>query len=315
MTRLSRNSYAAGHFELRIDGHEPTAFVKSVEGGWSFANFAEQSAGASPQRVKQISRIDIDPITVEFGLAGAKDMLRWIQKSWSRKEDNRRNGQITHADFNMRSMFEHEFYQALLTSTTFPALDGSSKDGGYVTCTLQPERVTTKALGSPGPQISGTVSEKQKMWTPSAFRLSIDGIDGLDHVNKIESFTVTQDTRKSYAGGARFPEVVPTNLKFPNIKGTISLKYADGLLGWHDDYIRSQEGAGTNDSVAQKSGAIELLSTDRTQTLLRINLSEVGLVRVDVEKSEANGEKIKRLKFELFVHGMAIEGSSALGFV
>jgi hypothetical protein len=46
---LARNSYAAGHFELRIDGHVPTAYVKSVEGGWSRANIVDEAVGA--QRV------------------------------------------------------------------------------------------------------------------------------------------------------------------------------------------------------------------------------------------------------------------------
>ena len=38
MTTTTRNSYAAGHFALQIDGHKSTAYVKSVEGGWSRAN-------------------------------------------------------------------------------------------------------------------------------------------------------------------------------------------------------------------------------------------------------------------------------------
>lgn len=310
---LTRNSYASGHFELQIDGHKSTAFVKSVEGGWSRANIVDDAHGPDPERVKQISSVDIDPISMEFGLAGANDMLKWIQGSWSRQY-SRRNGQITHADFDMRSMFEHEFYEALITETTFPTLDGASKDGGYIKCKLQPERVVTKALGAPGPQVSGNVSPKQKMWTPAAFRFNIDGIDDMQYVNKIESFTITQGIKKFYTGASRFPRVEPTNIKFPNIKGTISLKYADKLLKWHKDYIKTHEGPGTKDPVAQKSGAIEFLAPDRKQVIFRINLYEVGLAYVGVDPSKANEEQIKRLSFELYVHKMDIDGSSFLGF-
>jgi hypothetical protein len=310
----SRNSYAAGHFELRIDGYEPTAYVKSVGGGWSRANIADEAVGSDPQRLKQITTVDIDPITVEFGLAGAKDMLRWIQRSWNRKDHHRRSGQITYADFNMRSMFEHHFYEALITETTFPTLDGASKEGGYIKCKLQPESVVTTALGAPGPRISSNVSPLQKMWTPAAFRLSIDGIDGMQYANKIDTFTVTLETKKFYTGASRLPDIVPLHLKFPNITGTISLRYADNLLKWYKDYIRTQEGPGIRDSAAQKSGSIEFLSPDREQTILRINLVDVGLVYVGVDPSSANEEQIKRLKFELYVHRMNIEGSSILGF-
>src|ERR1044071_3355604 len=313
MTTITRNSYAAGHFELQIDGHKPTAFVKSVEGGWSRANIVDDAHGADPNRVKQISNVDIDPITVEFGLAGANDMLKWIQGSWSRKY-TRRNGQITHADFDMKSLFEHEFYDAMITETTFPALDGTSKEGGYLKCKLQPERVVTRALGSPGRRVSGPESPKMKMWVPSAFRFSIDGIDDMQYVNKIESFTITQGIKKFYTGASRFPRVEPTNLKFPNLSGTISLKYADKLIKWHKDYIKTDDGAGTKDPTAQKSGAIEFLTPDRKQTIFRINLYEVGLAFIGVEPSKANDDQIKRLKFELYVHRMDLDGASNLGF-
>lgn len=314
MTMLTRNSYTAGHFELRIDGHEPTAYVKSVEGGWSRAHIADEAVGSHAQRSKQITSVDLDPITVEFGLTGAKDMLRWIQGSWNRNDHHRRNGQISYADFDMRTMFEHHFYEALLTETSFPTLDGASKEGGYIKCKLQPESVVTTALGAPGPRISSTVSSQQKMWTPAAFRLNIDGIDDMQYVNKIDSFTVKLETKKFYSGASRLPEIVPLKLQFPNITGTMSLRYAEKLLKWHKDYIRTQDGPGTKDSAAQKSGSIEFLSPDRKQTIFRINLSGVGLVYVGVDPSRANEEQIKRLKFELYVHRMNIEGSSILGF-
>jgi hypothetical protein len=312
MTMTTRNSYASGNFELQIDGHKSTAFVKSVEGGWSRANVVDDALGPDPQRVKQISSVDIDPISMEFGLAGANDMLKWIQGSWKRQY-TRRNGQITHADFDMRSMFQHEFFDALITETTFPTLDGSSKEGGYLKCKLQPERVVTTPLNTPGPQVQGNVSPKQKMWTPAAFRFSIDGIDDMQYVNKVDSFTITQGIKKFYTGSQRFPRIEPTNIKFPNITGTISLKYADKLVQWHRDYIQAHA-VGTKDPTAQKSGAIEFLSPDRQKTIFRINLYEVGILFAGVDQSKANDEQIKRLKFELYVHRMDIDGDSILGF-
>jgi hypothetical protein len=215
----------------------------------------------------------------------------------------------------MRTMFEHHFYEALITETTFPTLDGTSKEGGYIKCKLQPESVVTTALDAPGPRILSDVSPLQKMWTPAAFRFSIDGIDDMQYVNKIDSFTVTLQTKKLCTGASRFPEIVPLKLKFPNITGTISLMYADKLLKWHKDFIRTQEGPGIKDSSAQKSGSIEFLSPDRKQTIFRINLFEIGLVYVGINPSKANEEQIKRLKFELYVDRMNIEGSSILGFV
>src|SRR5262249_48887516 len=87
---------------------------------------------------------------------------------------------------------------------------------------VQPESVATKPLGTPGPKVSSNASSLLKMWTPSAFRLNIDGVNDMQYVNKIDSFTVTLDTKKFYTGASRFPEIVPLKLKLPNIKGTIA---------------------------------------------------------------------------------------------
>ena len=311
MTLPTKSSYAAGHFELQIDGHKSTAFVKSVDGGWARANVTDDAVGPDPERVKQISSVDIDPISLEFGLAGANDMLKWIKQSWDRKY-GRRNGQITHADFNMNASFEHEFYEALITETTFPTLDGASKEGGYVKCKLQPERVITKMLPASGQKVSGLVSPKQKLWTPAAFRFLIDGIDDMQYTNKLDSFTIKQGVKKFYTGNGRFPRIEPTNITFPNLTGTISMAYADKLLKWHNDYIHRYQA--TKDPKAQKSGAIEFLSPDRKQVIFRINLFEVGLLFVGIEPSQANQEQIKRVKFEMYVHKMDIDGSGSLGF-
>lgn len=305
MATVTRNSYSASNFELLIDGHKPTAYVKSVEGGWSYGNITDE--------VQQISSADIDPITVEFGLGGAADWLKWIQRSWGRKDDPRRNGQITHANFDMRSMFEHHFYKALITETTFPTLDGASKEGGYIRCKLQPEWIDTTVLAEPGPRISGNVSSHQKMWTPAAFRFSIDGVDDMQYANRIDSFTITLEFTKLYTGASRFPEIVPRNVKFPNITGTIALEYADKLVKWHKGYIRTKDGHGVKDTRAQKSGSIEYLTLDRKQTMLRINLYGVGPRSLSVP-SNVNEEQIKRVKFELYVDRMEIDYSSIRNF-
>jgi hypothetical protein len=305
---VTKSSYTAGHFELMIDGHKTTAYLKSVDGGWPKANVVDDPIGAASERVKHISTVEIDPFSVEFGLVGAKEILKWIKGSWTRKWD-RRNGQITHANFDLYQTYEHEFYDALVMETSFPALDGSSKESGYLKCKFQPERVVTKKLPGKGARVSGQTMLKQKMWTPSAFRFTIDGLDDMQYVNKIDAFTIKQGVKKLYTGADRFPQIEPTNLTFPNLTGTISLQYADKLLKWHDEYVRT----GKKDPKAQKTGSIEFLTPDRKSTIFRINLYQVGINHVAIEQSTANADAIKRAKFELYVHRMDID-DGALGF-
>jgi hypothetical protein len=306
MTVSKSKSYTAGHFELQIDGHKTTTFLKSVDGGWAKANVVDDPMGGNSGRVKHLTTVEVEPMSLEFGLSGSTHILEWIQGSWNRKWA-RRNGQISHADFNLKQTFEHWFYDALITETTFPALDGASKEGGYLKCKIQPERVVTKSAA--GSSIGGDHNLKQKMWTPSSFRFTLDQIDDMQYANKIESFTIKQGVKKLYTGADRFPLVEPTKIEFPNITGTISLAYADKLLKWHRDYIQS----GKKDPKAQMSGSIEFLSPDRASTIFRINLFEVGLLSASIQQATANADQIKRVKFEMFVGSMKLDGPGSLG--
>lgn len=304
---LTKDSYTAGHFELIIDGTPTTAYLKTVDGGWAKHSLVDEPIGPNNLRVKHASVVEIDPITFEFGLSGANSVLKWIQDSWS-KNPSRRCGQITHGDFNYTSKYEHHFSDALILETTFPTLDGASKDAAYIKVKFLPEGI--KLQKGDGSSLKGAASKKQKMWGCSGFRLNIDGIDEMKFCNKIESFTIKQGFKKLDTGMDRFGEIIPTKIEFPNISGTISMAYADKLLKWHDEYIMK----GKADTGAQRSGSIEFLSPDRAKTLFRINLKEVGLLGCNIVSSTANADQIKRAKFDLYVGHMEIDGGGQLGF-
>jgi len=302
----THRSSTAGHFEMLIDGHRPTAFVKTVDGGYVRAALMDEAIGPENHRIKHTSVVEIEPFSVDFGISGANEVLKWIQDSW-RKEYGRRNGQITHANFDLFQTFEHEFFDALITETTFPTLDGASKDAAYIKIKLQPERVVSKKTG--GGRVQSNISPKQKLWMCSGFRLKIDGLADVEYANKIESFTIKQGVRKFYTGEDRFPQIEPTKIEFPAISGTIALGYADGLLKWYEEYVVK----GMADPKAQKSGSLEFLAPDRNEVLFRINLFEVGLHHLSMVQSHANADQIKRMKFELYVGRMDLDGGGSLG--
>lgn len=302
-----KRSYTAGHFELQLDGAPTTAYLKTVDGGYVKASLIDEPIGPENLRIKHTSTVDIDPFSVEFGISGANTVLKWIQSSW-RKEYSRKNGQITHANFDLKTTFTHEFFDALITETTFPTLDGSSKDAAYLKVKVQPEKVITKKM-SGGPQLVPHLGSKQKLWMSSGFRLSIDGLDEMRYANKIDSFTIKQGVKKFYTGEDRFPQIEPTKIEFPHISGTIAAEYADKLHDWYQKYVVG----GQSDPKAQKTGSLEFLSPDRKSTLFRINLFEVGLIGLSMQSSTANSDQIKRMKFELYVGRMDLDGSGSLG--
>jgi hypothetical protein len=291
----------AGHFELAIDGSATTAYLKSVDGGYVRAGLMDEPIGPENYRIKHTSVVSIEPFSMEFGLSGANDVLKWIQQSW-RKEWSRRQGEVRHADFDFHQTFTHEFFDALITETTFPTLDGASKEAAYIKMKFQPERVATKKQD--GAKLVAHMGSKQKMWMPSGFRLKIDGVENMEYTNKIDSFTIKQGVKTLYVGAERFPQIEPTKIEFPALSGTIALGYADALLAWYDKAVVT----GAADPSQQRTGSIEFLAPDRTEVLFRINLYEVGIHHAQIPQSTANMDQIKRVKFELYVGRMDLDG-------
>src|SRR5712664_48346 len=97
---INKQAFTAGHFELMIDGHPTTAYVKTVGGGFVRGNPLDEPVGTTNHRIKHLSTVEIEPFTLDVGISGANDILTWIQASW-RKQWNRRNGQVTHANFDL----------------------------------------------------------------------------------------------------------------------------------------------------------------------------------------------------------------------
>ncbi len=299
-------AYTAGHFELSLDRAKTTAYLKSVDGGYMGHSVVDEPIGAETTRIKHAAVADVEPISIEVGMAGAGSILRWIQDSWNRNYQTR-SGQINHANFNMETVFEHEFSDALITETTFPTLDGASKEAAYLKVKFQPRAVASRK--GKGEKLGSPFGHKQKQWLCSAFRFEIDGIDDAIYTNKLESFTIKQSVKKAYYGNMRGIEITPTKVEFPNLSGTISLAKADGILDWYEQYIVK----GRKDPRAQRTGSISFLSPDRKQILFRIALSNVGILKAGLQQSTANSDQIKRVKFELYVGSMTLDGPGALG--
>jgi hypothetical protein len=286
-------AYAGGHFEATVDGSVITAYVKQVEGGDFRENVLDEPIGSHSQRVKHLGTTEIEPISIECGFAGALPLLEWIQASW-RHKFNTRNGQITHASYDLKGTKEHHFREALISEVTIPSLDVSSKDPAFLKVKFQPEDIEVKQQA--GAAIGGTQTPRQKLWSANSFRFTMRGIPDLKYTSKIESFTIKQGVKKFYTGPNRLPELAPTNLVFPNLSCTIPERYTKDLDAWSKD--RSD----------QREGSIEFLGPDK-QLLFTITLYEVGLSHLTVVSSSANQDQLKKCKFELFVGRMDIEFS------
>jgi hypothetical protein len=66
---IQKRSYSSGHFELLIDGHASTAFLKSVDGGFAKTQLVDEPVGPVSQRIKHTSVAEIEPFSIDFGIS------------------------------------------------------------------------------------------------------------------------------------------------------------------------------------------------------------------------------------------------------
>jgi hypothetical protein len=182
---------------------------------------------------------------------------------------------------------------------TIPAMDSSSKEPAYTTLKFAPEFIRSVKVSG---KLPADYKVEQKMFLPSNFRLQIDGLD-CSKVNKIESFTVKQGMTTKDSGSGRDSFKDPGKLEFPNLKITIPEAAAKPFIDWHENFVIK----GINDDSKEKNGSLTLLSPNRQKELAKIDFSNMGIFRIQMDKAQAGADQIKRVTVELYVEKMTFK--------
>jgi phage tail-like protein len=293
---MPARSYVAGNFQFVLDGVK-TGFLKSVEGGGPVAEVISEPQGSSPYFKKHIGPVGYEPFALRFALSIANDVYDWINASWTGNYQ-RKNGAIVTTDQELTAVSQREFFNALLTETTIPALDGSSKEPGYLTITFAPEYTkTSKASG----KVAAPTNNKQKLWLPSNFRVTIDGLD-CTKVRSVESFTVKQSVVTDDIGDARDYQKEPGKLEFPNLAITLMESSAESWFDWFESFVIK----GNSEDKKEKNGSIAFLAADLKQELLRVDLFNLGIFKIAVDKSDANADRVATVTAHLYCERMEL---------
>jgi hypothetical protein len=298
MSNLGAAAYVGKYFAITFDGFDDVGFLKSVEGGNMKAELITQQVGGQPYRVKHIQNPVIDPVTVSIPLAASKSFLEWVKKSWA-GECERRSGAIITYDYDHNAVHEWSFTEALILETSIPAMDGNSKDAGFLTVKFQAETAEHK-FNPGGERLQLKNPAGQSKWQPANFLFEIDGLD-VQRVAKIDGFTVKQNAKPMACGSDWLYQIEPTSLEFPNLTVYVTMVAAQPFFDWHQSFLVN----GKNGPGEEKTGAITFYDPTLTEVLLTINLKAMGLVSITPEKSDASGQdQIKRAKIELYCEEM-----------
>jgi hypothetical protein len=287
-------SFSAGNFVFNLQGIN-CGFVKSVDGGGISADVIEEPGRPGIFTKKHIGQPKYEDIQLTIGFGMAQTIYDWIAASW-KQSYARKDGSIVVTDATLQAKSEREFFHALISEVTFPALDGSSKDAAYLTVKFSPEYTRS---GQASGKVTPGKTPAQKQFVAASFRLELDGID-CSKVGKIDSFTVKQPVVADDIGNARDPQKSPGRLEFPNLRVAIAEAGAATWTAWFEDFVIK----GNNDDAHEKSGAIVFLAPNLKDELGRVILHNVGIFAL---RPQAATEKIARVVAELYCEQMELQ--------
>jgi hypothetical protein len=228
---MPTTTFISNLFLLNIDGKD-AGFVKSVEGGGIRAEVVKELQGPQPYVKKHIGLLKYEDFGIETILPISPALSGWIAESRAMKQRKRDVSVIVH-DAQLNVIQERQYSDTLITETTIPALDASSKDPGLLNFSFTPQSSRTKK-GS-GKLAAAPVTSRQKQWLVANFRWEIDGLD-CKKVIKIDGFGVRQTVKADQAGG-RVAEIELGKLDFPNLRILIAESSAQSWFDWHEDFV------------------------------------------------------------------------------
>jgi hypothetical protein len=271
---LSPVRYLSGSSALRIEepGGPVVGFVSAATGGAISADVTVYQSGGDPFAQKQLGDIRYEDLVVEAGATMPGALFDWVTASWGPQPPSR-DGALLALSYDFTVQREQPFEDALIAETTIPALDASSKAPGRMTV-----RITPRSLGpptNPGSKLQISLGKSpHKTWLASSFRFTLDGLD-TKHVSRIEPITVRRsiEVLTSGSGGT---SISPGRIGFSDLRVRLSAVSAAAWYAWHKDFVID----GNNSNADERSGAIAFLAPDLKTELARIDLHNVGIVRV-----------------------------------
>jgi hypothetical protein len=295
-------SYVAGSTLLSLDG-QGVGFVKSAEGGAITADVIQEPLAASPFLKKHLGQTRYEDIVLGLSFAMAPRLAGWIADTWGMKQP-RKDGSLTYCDYSLTARSRLDFFGGLITETTIPACDGTSKEAGYVRLKVTPESLRlSKVSGRVGDELGRA---EKKAWIPSSFKLTIDDLD-CSKVSRIEPFTVKQTILFEEIGESREMVKAPAQVEFPNLRIALSEAGAQTWLDWHDDFVVK----GNNDESQERDGRLVFLAPNMKDELAAVKLYNLGIFRIASDKAEATKDQIKRVTADLYCERMELEFPSS----
>ena len=223
---------------------------------------------------QRVHPVETPPITLGFDAGVCAEVTRWIADTINRRT-SRRNGAITVLNGSARPQSRIEFYDALITEVTIPAVAASMQGSANLLVQILPERTVTKAVSSfDATALTRYGPASARPWNTSRFRLSIDGLEKeCAAVTRIDSLAIRQGVKKLSVGERRIAQLEPTRVS----ESSISLSLPTASAGGFNDWLRRTT---TEATPFVRNASVQYLVPGKTTSRFEVRLYGVRLVKL-----------------------------------
>lgn len=309
--------YISSRFVLELDDSGSSQYMgtlQTIEGGTFKADLLEEKVGGHGAVIKYPGRPKFDDVTIQVGMAMAPRFWRWLKKSFS-YEAERVDGSLVALDYDNHERWRRRFSNALIKEVTFPTLDGAAKEPAYLTVKFAVESLKEEAAGGnqyPSEQQFKDEWERQRMWLPSMFTFSVDGISkDPAETCKIDGFTIKQEIIENPIGRFLENQKEPGRVDFPNLSVTILQRDAGPWMKWWDALVRE----GKHLKSQQHDGHIWYLPRDavgsgqlKNKPLLTLDLFGVTILGLGPVKHDSKQVQLQKVKLDLALERIDLQG-------
>jgi hypothetical protein len=281
-------TYVSQSTFLEVDlgnGKKVSGYCKSLKGGSARSEVVNEKLGPDHVVRKHIAGVKYEPIVAQITPGTFTELFACLRAG------TRVNGTVTTLSYDLKPAAKRQFQNALVTRFALPVLDGASKEPAYTTIALEAEVVRTVP-----PDGAAPTSEKQKVFLPANFRVTIAGVE-TKRVSKVEGLDVGCKAVQNSVGELRDYTKEPASCEFANLKIQLSAADAKTWQDWADDFIVK----GNNGQDKEKTLRVELLTVGTVpEVFLAVEAKGVGIFALDADVVEANADNIARYTAELY---------------
>ncbi len=269
-------SNTSNRFELLLDSSAVLGSIESVSGGNIKGEVTSRPQGMA--QPKHISRLIHEPVSFEVGMEMAPRFYKWLESSL-------KEGPVcqTVAIADRLSGMVRSLVNAHIAEVQFPSFEAENSTPGLMGIKLESESIDLSQEEMP----LGDMGATAQVWLGSNFRLHIGDLP-CNQVKKIDSFTWSQSAIVNEERVFGKPIKSLEQVSVPNLRLTLPMTELAPWQDWFEQLLNADGSEGEG----ELNGSLEFMSNDGEQTLASLDLSNLGIVGLEIltEDETVEGE-------------------------